>query len=55
MGSFNELLQLEGINTFYGKSHILHGLSLEELTQEEIDYHDPDYPIIVTVCARKPG
>lgn len=32
----------------------LHGLSLEELTQDEIDYHDPDYPIIVAVRAQKP-
>ncbi len=32
----------------------LHGLSLEELTEQEIDYHDPDYPVIVTVRARKP-
>jgi SAM-dependent methyltransferase len=32
----------------------LHGLSLEELTPQEIDYHDPDYPIIVAVRASKP-
>lgn len=32
----------------------LHGLSLEELTKEEVDYHDPDYPVIVVVRAQKP-
>ena len=33
----------------------LHGLSVEELSPNEIDHHDPDYQIIVTVRAQKPG
>lgn len=32
----------------------LHGLSAEELRREELDYHDPDYELIITVRAVKP-
>jgi hypothetical protein len=31
----------------------LHGLAVEELTQEEMDYHDPDYQLLITVRAVK--
>jgi len=31
----------------------LHGLSAEELRREELDYHDPDYELIITVRALK--
>jgi len=27
----------------------LHGLAAEELKQEELDYHDPDYEVLITV------
>jgi hypothetical protein len=27
----------------------LHGLSAEELSQEELDYHDPNYEILITL------
>jgi SAM-dependent methyltransferase len=33
----------------------LHGLAAEELTAEELDHDDPDFEVIVTVRARKPG
>ncbi len=33
----------------------LHGLAAEELRREELDYHDPDYEVIITVRAVKPG
>lgn len=33
---------------------LLHGLSIEELTPEEMDYHDEDYQVIVAVRAQKP-
>jgi SAM-dependent methyltransferase len=33
----------------------LHGLATEELRPEELDYHDPDYELLLTVCAVKPG
>lgn len=31
----------------------LHGLAAHELQQEELDYHDPDYQVIITVRAVK--
>ena len=33
----------------------LHGLAAHELTKEELDYHDPDYPVLITVRAIKRG
>jgi SAM-dependent methyltransferase len=32
----------------------LYGLATQELLQEELDYHDPDYEVIITVRAVKP-
>lgn len=32
---------------------ILHGLAAHELKQEELDYHDPDYQVLITVRAVK--
>ena len=32
----------------------LHGLAVEELRQEELDSHDPDYEVVITVRAMKP-
>jgi hypothetical protein len=32
----------------------LHGLAVEELRQEELDFHDPDYEVVITVRAVKP-
>jgi hypothetical protein len=32
---------------------LLHGISAEELTKEELDYSDPNYQIIITVIAKK--
>ena len=34
---------------------LLHGLAAEELRQEELDYFDPDYEVLVTVRAVKPN
>jgi hypothetical protein len=33
----------------------LHGLLVTELRQEELDYHDPDYEMLITVRAVKPA
>lgn len=33
----------------------LHGVAAEELKQEELDYHDPDYEVLITVRAVKPA
>lgn len=32
----------------------LHGLAAEELRQEELDHHDPDYEVLIAVRATKP-
>jgi ubiquinone/menaquinone biosynthesis C-methylase UbiE len=32
----------------------LHGLAVQELRQEELDFHDPDYEVVITVRAVKP-
>lgn len=32
----------------------LHGLAAEELTKQELDYHDPDFELMITVKAVKP-
>jgi SAM-dependent methyltransferase len=32
----------------------LHGLAAEELRQEELDHHDPDYEVLITLRAVKP-
>lgn len=33
----------------------LHGLAAEELNQEELDYSDPDYEVLIAVRAEKPA
>ncbi len=33
----------------------LHGLAAKELRQEELDYVDPDYEVVITVRAVRPG
>lgn len=33
----------------------LQGLAVHELKRDELDYHDPDYPLIITVRAVKQG
>jgi SAM-dependent methyltransferase len=33
----------------------LHGLAAEELNQNELDYHDPDYEVLIAVRAVKPS
>lgn len=34
---------------------LLHGLVQDELTQAELEYHDPDYEVIIGIQATKPG
>jgi len=33
----------------------LHGLAVEELNQNELDYSDPDYEVLITIRAVKPA
>jgi glycosyltransferase involved in cell wall biosynthesis len=44
------------VNTFgnvLAASAFLYGLSVQDLRQEELDYHDPDYQVIISVRAVK--
>jgi len=34
---------------------LLHGLATVELRQEELEYHDPEYEVLLTAKAVKPG
>ena len=33
----------------------LHGLAVEDLRQGDLDYHDPDYQVLIALKAVKPG
>jgi len=33
----------------------LYGLAAQELRRHELEYHDPDYEVLITVKAAKPG
>ncbi len=50
----DEAVEVQTYGNVLAATAFMHGLSLEELTQEEINYHDPDYPIIVAVRAQRP-
>ncbi|MFY0255898.1 methyltransferase domain-containing protein [Chitinophaga sp. 30R24] len=55
---FGEIFGKENVEiTTYGNvltcTAILHGISVEELQPEELSYHDPVYPIIIAVRAKK--
>ena len=32
----------------------IHGMAMQDLTPEELEYHDPDYEVVITVRALKP-
>lgn len=32
----------------------LHGLAVEDLARDELDFHDPDYELVVTIRAKRP-
>jgi len=56
---FREAFPAESLRlTVYGNvlaaTAFLHGLAAEELRQEELDYCDPDYEVLITVRAVKP-
>jgi len=36
-------------------SAFLYGLATEELSQEELNYVDPDYEVCIAILAVKPG
>jgi SAM-dependent methyltransferase len=46
-------LQVEAHGNVLTAIAFLHGIATEELESEELDYHDPDYELLITVRARK--
>jgi len=58
-GLFEEVFPPEGVSVqAYGNVltaiAFLHGLAAQELKPEELDFHDPDYEVLITVRAIKP-
>ena len=45
---------VQGYGNVLAAVAFLHGLAVTELRQEELDYCDPDYDILITVRAVKP-
>ena len=50
-----ESVTIEAHGNVLAAISLLHGLASTELKPVELDHHDPDYEIIITVCAVKPG
>jgi SAM-dependent methyltransferase len=46
-------LEVEAHGNVLASIAFLHGIATEELEPEELDYHDPDYEVLITVRARK--
>jgi hypothetical protein len=50
-----EHIQVENFGNVLVATALLHGLVLEELKADELVHNDPDYPVIITVRAKKAG
>ena len=50
-----ELVSIEAHGNVLVAVAFLHGLAASELRPEELDQHDPDYPLLITVRAESPG
>ncbi|NMG07856.1 glycosyltransferase [Brasilonema sp. UFV-L1] len=50
----SENLQIETHGNVLVAAAFLYGLATEELRQEELDYHDPNYQVTITIRAVKP-
>jgi len=48
-------IEVEAFGNVLAACAFLHGLSAEDLTPEELNHHDPDYQLLITVRARKSG
>lgn len=48
-----ENVQVRSFGNVLASVSFLHGLSQEELTPQELDVHDPNYQIVITVVAKK--
>jgi len=47
-------IRIEAHGNVLAAISLLHGLAVEELSQEELDYNDPDYELLITLRAEKP-
>jgi SAM-dependent methyltransferase len=50
-----EKVWVEAHGNVLAASAFLYGLAVKELRQQELDYHDPHYQLLITVRAVKPG
>jgi SAM-dependent methyltransferase len=46
-------IRIEAHGNVLAATSFLHGLASEELSQEELDYHDPNYELLITLRAVK--
>ncbi|NPU85317.1 MAG: methyltransferase [Syntrophaceae bacterium] len=49
-----EMIEVKAHGNVLVAVSFLHGLATEELTSNELDFHDPDYEVLITVRAVKP-
>lgn len=52
---FENNIVIESYGNVYTSSAFLYGIPAEDLTKEELDYHDPDYEMLISVRAFKKG
>ncbi len=50
-----ELVTVSAYGNVKAAVAFLHGVSAGELTRAHLDYHDPDYEVLITIRAVRPG
>ncbi len=50
-----ELVSVASYGNVLAAIAFLHGLAAQDLRPEELDHHDPDYQVLITVRAARPG
>ena len=50
-----ENIEIKTYGNVLSSSSFLYGLAAEELEEEELDHHDPDYELLITIKATKTG
>jgi hypothetical protein len=48
-----ENVRVQSYGNVLASVSLLHGISADELSHDELDHHDPDYQIVITVVAKK--
>lgn len=48
-----DYVTIQAYGNVFASVAFLHGLVVEEVREEELDYHDPDYEMLVTIRAKK--